>query len=50
MPERKLVRDLAWALAIKLIALTAIYFLFFAAPARIDPARNLMPTIATSTR
>jgi hypothetical protein len=32
---RKLVRELAWVLAIKLVALTAIYFLFFATPARI---------------
>lgn len=32
MFKRKLVRELAWVLAVKLVALTAIYFLFFAAP------------------
>jgi hypothetical protein len=34
---RKLVRELAWVLAIKLVALTAIYFLFFASPVRVSP-------------
>jgi hypothetical protein len=35
MFRRKLVRELAVVLAIKLIALTVIYFLFFAVPARV---------------
>lgn len=39
----KLIRELAWILAIKLVALTAIYFLFFAAPPRIDASRPFAP-------
>jgi hypothetical protein len=51
MPGRKLVRDLIWVSAVKLLALTAIYFLFFASPPHIDAARYLAsPATAASDR
>lgn len=43
MPRRRLGSDLAGVLAVKLIALAAIYYLFFAAPPKIDPALHLVP-------
>ena len=43
MAKSKLVRELAWVLVIKLAALTAIYFAFFATPPRIDASRPFTP-------
>jgi len=43
MPKRRLAIDLAGVMAIKLIALAAIYYLFFAAPPKVDAARHLAP-------
>jgi hypothetical protein len=42
MPKRTLLRDLLWVTAVKLVALAAIYFLFFASPAQIDAAHHLL--------
>jgi hypothetical protein len=52
MPKRRLGIDLAGVLAVKLIALAAIYYLFFAAPPKIDPVLHLAPapTASLSTR
>lgn len=48
MPRRRLAIDLTGVLAVKLIALAAIYYLFFAEPPKIDPARHLVPTAPAS--
>jgi hypothetical protein len=42
--------DVAGALAVKLLALTAIYFLFFAAPPKIDATRLFVSAISASPR
>jgi hypothetical protein len=49
MLSRKLFRDLLWVMAVKLVALMAIYFLFFGSPARIDAARHLLVDASTIT-
>ncbi len=49
MPGRKLARDLIWVSVIKLLALSAIYFLFFASPPRIDAARHFAPAAVTAS-
>jgi hypothetical protein len=46
MPERKLFRDLVWVTVVKLLALTAIYFLFFVSPAPVDVARHFAPALS----
>jgi hypothetical protein len=50
MSRRRLFRDLVWVTAIKLLALTAIYFVFFASPARIDMARHIAPVFASDNQ
>jgi hypothetical protein len=48
MPRQRLFRDLLWVTFVKLVALTAIYFLFFGSPARIDAANHLLLDTATA--
>ncbi len=50
MRKQKLALNVAGALAVKLVALMAIYFLFFASPPKIDPNAPFAPTASASQR
>ncbi len=45
MFQHRLTRELAYALAVKLLVLAAIYALFFGPSHRIDPAAHIAATL-----